>query len=532
MAPSVEPIWKNQGNHLMRMPLVEMPELSLDAKSDTPLFDQLYQAIRKRVLNRHLSPGTRLPSSRNLADQLSVARNTVIAAYEQLIAEGYLESKTGSGTFVTEELPESWFQAKPRSQPALQQASNLSLSKYADIISKENFRQAATNQSFAVGVPDLKAFPAKLWNKVASAIPQAGLTELMGFQYPQGLLELREAVTDYTRSSRAVRCEPHQVVITQGAQQALDLCARLFLNPGDPVAMENPGYIGARRALSASGAKITPLPVDEQGMIVSALESISPAPKLVYATPAHHYPLGNVMSLQRRTRLLNWAAANNSWILEDDYDSEYHYQHRPLASLQGLSESSRVIYIGSFSKVLFPALRLGYVILPEALVDVFTKAKMEHSGETPVHIQATTAAFIREGYFSNHLKRMRVLYAKKLEVMLAACEILKPWCKVHAHGAGMHLVLEFTTGIHEESAFRQLQKNRIFCSRLSQYYIGRPEKQGLALGFANSDEAEIKQNIQQMAAIFTSIENKTRNERSTKKQESLNKAPSIPDMQS
>lgn len=503
MAPSEEPVAKKQGNHLVRMPLVEMPELTLDIDSDEPLFDQLYQAIRIRVLNRHLSPGTRLPSSRGLAKQLGIARNTVIAAYEQLIAEGYLASRTGAGTFVTEELPESWFQPETHSVPVEQSFADMALSQYAQIISKEEVRQGSENQSFAVGVPDLKAFPAKLWNKVASSIPQAGLTGLMGFQYPQGLQELREAITDYVRSSRAVRCEPEQVIITHGAQQGLDLCARLFLNPDDPAAMENPGYIGARRAITASGARITPLPVDEQGLTVDQLESVSPSPKLVYVTPAHHYPLGSVMSLQRRTQLLNWAARNNSWIIEDDYDSEYHYQNRPLASLQGLCRDNRVIYIGSFSKVLFPALRLGYLILPKNLVDVFTKAKMEHSGETPVHIQATTAAFIQQGYFSNHLKRMRVLYATKLKAMLAACEKLKPWCRVHSHGAGMHLVLEFTADICEATVFEQLQKNNIYCSRLSQYYLDQPEKQGLALGFANSNEAEIKSKTELLAGIIS-----------------------------
>ena len=505
----------------MRMPLVEMPDLRLDGDSSTPLFDQLYQAIRTQVLNQLFTPGTRLPSSRNLSRQLGVARNTVIAAYEQLIAEGYLESRSGSGTFVTEALPEAWFQAETLASSVQRPPQNITLSNYAEVIKNENIRKAGSNQSFTVGVPDLKAFPAKLWNKVSSTIPHAGLTELMGFQYPKGLPELQEAITDYVRSSRAVRCEPGQVVVTQGAQQALDLCARLFLNPGDHAAMENPGYTGAQRAISATGARITPLPVDENGVMVSVLEQLDPPPRLVYVTPAHHYPLGSVMSLQRRTRLINWAATHNSWILEDDYDSEYHYQHRPLASLQGLCKNNRVIYIGSFSKVLFPALRLGYTILPEELTDVFTKAKIEHSGETPVHIQATTAAFIQQGYFSNHLKRMRVLYARKLECMLNACELLKPWCDIHSHGAGMHVVIEFNQDICEQSVFNQLIKQRIYCSRLSAYYLRetlektteRPDsdaydqsgKYGLALGFANSSEEEIRSKVEHIASTIKNV---------------------------
>ncbi|WP_222842185.1 PLP-dependent aminotransferase family protein [Endozoicomonas montiporae] len=484
------------------MPLVEIPDLRLDNNSNTPLFDQLYQTLRTRVLNRLLSPGTRLPSSRKLAQQLNVARNTVIAAYEQLIAEGYLESKSGSGTFVTEELPEAWFQAEAQSHSPPKPIQNIALSNYAEAIRDENVRKNGSNQGFTVGVPDLKGFPARLWNKVSSSIPHAGLTELMGFQYPQGLPELQEVITDYVRSSRAVRCESDQVVITQGAQQALDLCARLLLNPGDPAAMENPGYTGARRALHATGAHVTALPVDEHGVMVSALEQLDPPPKLVYVTPAHHYPLGSVMSLQRRTRLLNWAATHNSWILEDDYDSEYHYQNRPLASLQGLCKNSRVIYIGSFSKVLFPALRLGYTILPKELTNVFTQAKMEHSGETPVHIQATTAAFIQQGYFSKHLKRMRVLYAEKLECMLKACEKLTPWCKIHTHGAGMHLVIEFTAELCEKSVYNQLVKQKVYCSKLSRYYLEEPVKSGLVLGFANSSEEEIRTKVEQIASTI------------------------------
>ncbi|MGI9276458.1 MAG: PLP-dependent aminotransferase family protein [Endozoicomonas sp.] len=486
-----------------RMPLAEMPDLVLDSDISTAMFRQLYLALREQVLDGRLRPGTRLPSSRALAGDLGVGRNTVIAAFDQLLAEGYLETRKGSGTYIAEVLPETWHSAKPLPTVNHSGAARLQLSDYAELMSRETIRSGQTNQSFCVGVPNLRAFPAKVWNRLQQQVPSAGLTEIMGFNDPMGYQPLREAVADYVRSSRAVNCEAEQILITTGAQQALDLCARLLLNSGDQAVLENPGYLGARRALLAAGAELVPCPVDHQGMMVQKLDGLTENPRLIYVTPAHQYPMGPVLPLERRAELLEWAYQNQCWVLEDDYDSEYHYQHRPLSSLQGLDRQQQVINIGSFSKVLFPALRLGYLVLPQALVSTFVKAKMEHSGDTSLHTQATVAAFMQEGHFSRHLKRMRLLYAKTLEVMLEACQGLKPWCRIHEYGAGMHLVLEFTSPLPEQAVYEQLRQSGILCSRLSSYYFRDNKKFGLVLGFTNSSPTEIEKGVEKIRKILT-----------------------------
>ncbi len=327
----------------------------------------------------------------------------------------------------------------------------------------------------------------------------------MGFGDTSGYPPLKEAIADYVRSSWAVQCEANQIIITAGAQQALDLCARIFLNQGDYAAIENPGYIGARRALLSTGAHLLPCPVDHQGLQVEHLKSLPHNPRLIYLTPAHQYPMGPVLSLDRRMALLEWAQQHQCWILEDDYDSEYHYSHRPLASLQGLDQHQQVLYIGSFSKVLFPSLRLGYLILPPHLVNVFTQAKAEHSGQTPLHVQAVTAAFMQEGHFSRHLKRTRISYGEKLSLLLDCCRELEEWCVVHASGAGMHLVLEFKTDISEEEVHNRLLGKQILSTRLSSYFIGQDKKYGLALGFANSTHQDIQNGITTLRKIFTSL---------------------------
>lgn len=480
------------------MPLMELTGISLDSNRNTPLFHQLYLALREKILGGALLPETRLPSSRALASQLKVARNTVIAAYEQLLAEGYLQTREGSGTYVAAVLPEDWHCSAPVENQYIETDKTALLSDYAFKMKQQTIRDNGYSHGFAVGVPDLRAFPAKVWNRLAQQIPQAGFTHLMGFGDPAGYHELREAVADYVRSARSVKCDASQVVITTGAQQSLDLAARMLVNPGEEAVIEEPGYVGARRALQAAGASIKPCPVDYQGLQAELLDSVTTSPRLIYLTPANQYPLGGVLSLQRRTELLQWAQKQNCWIIEDDYDSEYHYRHRPLACLQGLAPH-QVIYIGSFSKVLFPALRLGYLIMPPALVEPFTKARMEHTGDIALHGQAVTAAFMQGGHFSRHVKRMRQLYAEKLDVILEESQQLNQWCRPYDNGAGMHLVLELLPlAPDEEKISEALLQRNIMHSPLSRSYIGSEKKKGLILGFANSRLCEIRQNMKRI----------------------------------
>ncbi|WP_034838016.1 MocR-like pyridoxine biosynthesis transcription factor PdxR [Endozoicomonas numazuensis] len=476
------------------LPVTEFQDLKLSNNPKQALFKQIYEALRNKVLNGYLKPGTKLPSSRALAIQLKVSRNTVIAAFDQLLAEGYLESRTGSGTFVAVELPENWLPS-PTAHFSNTSAASVQLSDYATHLDRMEMRNEEGNQTFCVGVPDLKAFPHKIWNRLSQQLPASGLTSLMGNGPAEGYQPLREAISDYVSASRSVQCDAQQIIITSGAQQALDLCARILMNPGQTAAIEEPGYKGARRALSSAGANIMTCPVDNQGLILETLKKSQHPPKLIYVTPAHQYPLGAMMPLDRRMELLDWAFEQQCWIIEDDYDSEYHYQSRPVASLQGLARQQQVIYMGSFSKVLFPSLRLGYLVLPPTLVEIFTKAKQEQTGVTPLHTQAVTAAFMQEGHFNRHLRRMRLNYEEKLKTLLEACEKLSPWCTVHAQGAGMHLALEFKPGICEGTVVRNLKTKNILCSPLSSYFYGKEKLQGLVLGFANSTLKEIASGV-------------------------------------
>ncbi len=483
------------------IPVSELQDLKLSHNLKEPLFKQIYSALRSKILEGYLKPGTKLPASRALANQLKVSRNTVIAAFDQLLAEGYPESKTGSGTFVAIELPESW-QPNPASHNSKASSPSVKLSDYSEHLNRMDMRKEIGNHTFCVGVPDLRAFPHKIWNRLCQQLPATGLTSLMGYGPPEGYEPLREAIADYVRTSRSVQCETRQIIVTSGAQQALDLCARILMNPGQTAAIEEPGYIGARRALSSAGAEIMTCPVDNHGLILKTLKKSQRKPKLIYVTPAHQYPLGAMMPLDRRMELLDWAFEQQCWIIEDDYDSEYHYQSRPVASLQGLARQQQVIYMGSFSKVLYPSLRLGYLILPPALVDVFTKAKQEQTGMTPMHTQAVTAAFMQEGHFSRHLRRMRLHYEEKLNTLLQACQVLKPWCSVHDQGAGMHLALEFKADINEVAVVQQLKEKKILCSPLSSYFYGKNKQYGLVLGFTNSTPEEINQGVAEIYKVL------------------------------
>lgn len=469
--------------------IAEIKDLVLNRLDSAPLASQLYLALRQQILAGRLSPAARLPSTRVLAAQLGIGRNTVIQALEQLQTEGYIELKPGAGSFISEQIPDHW---RPSSDlPGL----NSEPGRFTSMHGK--------NQGFCVGVPDLKAFPHKIWNRLAQQQSFSGVQNLMGFGDPEGYWPLREAVANYVRTSRAVQCRPEQVLITSGAQQGLELACRVLLKKGDLAAIEEPGYRGMRRALQVSEHSMVAIPVDAKGIKVEALLSAKCAPKLAYVTPANQYPMGAVLSLERKSALLEWAAKNQSWIIEDDYDSEYHYHHRPLASLQGIDVQQRVVYVGSFSKVLFPALRLGYLILPETLMEKFVAAKQQSAGDAALHSQAVTAAFIKEGHFNRHLRRMRLNYAEKLRYLLDCCIALKPYCKVHTGGAGLHVVLEFTVAIDEDVVAKQLLEQGVYCSVFKQYFLTPVKRQGLVLGFANSSIIEISDKVKIMLATFS-----------------------------
>lgn len=461
------------------------------------LQDQLYAAIRQAALQGELSAGERLPSSRALAADLGLGRNTVVAAIERLVAEGYLTSRRGAGLFVAADLPAEGVARAPAvgslaRPPILSRRSAAAPGLHAE-------GESDVSRPFALGAAALDAFPLETWRRLAVQTLRRRPADLLGYGDRRGLPALRRALATYLADSRGVVCSPETIVIVSGAQQALDLIARLLLDPGDAVVVEDPGYVGARDALASAGARLVPIAVDDQGLDPALLAAINPAPKLAMLTPSHQFPLGMTLPVARRLALLAEARARGIWIVEDDYDCEYRYGGPPLQSLQGLDGGERVLYVGTFSKVLFPGLRLGYVVLPAQLVDGFLRLKAAADGFSPGWPQAILAEFIAEGHLVQHIRRMRVLYRRRRMALLAAIQrhagdLLLP----RLSEAGLHVALEFHDGRDDRMAAAAAQAAGLVVAPLSRYAVAR-RLSGLLLGFAAFPEAELEAAVQRLA---------------------------------
>lgn len=465
-----------------------------------PAYRWLYTAMRAEILEGRLRPGTRLPATRDLARQYSLSRGTIIAAFEELKAEGYVEGNIGSGTYVSKVLPEALLQVAlhTETKPVQRQKQRRRLSAFGRQVKLfEGFKMRPI-RAFRANLPALDLFPATLWAQIATRRLRRASTKLLLGCDAMGYQPLREAVADYLTSSRGVRCSAEHVAIVSGVQEALDLVARLFVNPGDKVCMENPGYIGADMVFESMGAKISALPVDEEGMQLR--ESRMQGARLVYITPGHQFPLGITMSLPRRLALLAWAQKNNALIFEDDYDSEYRYTGRPIPALQGLDRNGCVLFAGSFSKVLFPSLRLGYLVIPPDLVDYFAATISVTSRHAPMLEQAIVCDFIVEGHFGRHLRRMREIYAERLSVLLGhARQKLDGLLEISNIEAGLQTMGWFCNGIDGASAVKAAANRGIDVTLLSSYTRGRSAREGLQLGFAAIDPREIRRGVTELA---------------------------------
>lgn len=476
--------------------LAECRDISLSINSKEALYQQLYHEIRTRILDKRLINGQRLPASRELAKELNVSRNTVQLALTQLQAEGYLTSKTGSGVFVSAQIPDDYqqtIQIKADHTNKINRIPEPTLSNFAwNTLQSAGYEQLSY-KAFTPGMPDLNAFPKNLWLKLWHKHLRNNPLSTIDNNSPSGLLSLKQVLCDYLRYSRAVDCKPDQIIITAGAGQALDLISRALINPGDAAIIEEPGYLGIRRLLQAVGAHLITCPVDEKGLKVSELPThTKQAIKLLYTTPTHQYPLGGIMPISRRLELLEWAYLQNTYIIEDDYDSEFHYTSKPLPSLQSLDQQKRVLYVGSFSKVLTPFLRLGYLVIPKNLVSLFSKIKWLTSGATEPVKQSVVAEFIQAGHFGRHLKRMRLSYSQKMQWVVAEAEKqLSQWLHIGAHGAGMHLVVTFKNEFNDQKLLDRLKQQNLACKTLSNYYLCEPRKHGLILGFAHMQKNDI-----------------------------------------
>jgi len=496
--------------------------IQVDRTSTVPLQRQLYDGLRLAILSGHLVGGGRLPSTRALAIEVGVSRTTVQLVYEHLLNEGYVEGKVGSGTYVASVLPDTLLQASAQLSGQLRlgkaqikggQAAKTApgLSGRGRVLSTVSPMppplppRTSAGYAFLGGMPALDAFPHALWGRLLARQWRRSYQSFFGYRDPAGYWPLREAVAGYLGAARGVRCSPEQIVIVAGSQQALDLSARLLLEPGDAAWVEDPGYPNARGALAAAGARLVPVPVDSKGLMVEQGVARRADARLAYVTPANQFPLGVSMSLPRRLALLEWAREAGAWIIEDDYDSEYRYAGPPLPALQGIDEHGRVIYVGTFSKVLFPGLRLGYVVLPPDLVDAFTAARLFADAQSPVLEQAVAAEFIAEGHFSRHVRRMRALYAdRQAELTRVLHQRLAGVLRATAAEGGMHLVAGLEGGVSDREVARLAAQAGLWAAPLSTFAISAVERPGLLLGFAAVSHVEIRIGVRMLQRVFAS----------------------------
>jgi GntR family transcriptional regulator / MocR family aminotransferase len=473
----------------------DFSHLSLDPHSAAPLYQQLYAQIRQLILSGALRPGARLPANRALAAQLNVARVTVASAYAQLQDEGYLVSRQGAGTFVAEGLPVKT--AVSSFEPHLSHWGQRLLT--LDSTDEEQGLAAPRPEiDFGFGRSFYHIFPYDVWRRLLARYLSADDAMLSRYGSVAGFYPLRQAVAGYLGRLRGVRTTAEQVIIVSGIQQALDILSRLLLNKGDGVLVETPGYTGAVDIFRLYGAHIQPLPVDEHGLPVERIPPRTTA-RLAFVTPSNQFPRGGAMPLARRLALLRWAQAQGAIILEDDYDGELRYSGHPLAALQGLDNDGRVVYLGAFSKVLFPALRLSYIVLPEPLLPPFLHTKRLIDRGAPTLTQAAVADFITEGHFERHLRRLRQEYGERRQTLTAALEQYLPGqARYAAEEAGLHVMLYLQNGLSETAVIEKAARLGVGVYPGEPYHLQRPAPPSILLGFSGLTAAEIEEGIRRL----------------------------------
>ncbi|MBB4512857.1 MocR-like pyridoxine biosynthesis transcription factor PdxR [Paraburkholderia fungorum] len=473
----------------------------LDRAAAEPVYRQTLRLMQQAILTGQMPPGTKLPSSRTLAEDLGIARNTVLHVYDQLTAEGYVISTTGSGTYVADTRPDAAAMnmrkkpvaasvdaagANPADEALTPPARDLGdLSTRGRRLIDQAGVSAKQWGAFMPGVPDVAEFPARTWSRLQARLWKEANPDLLTYAPGGGYRPLRRALSDYLRVARSVNCTPDQIIITTGIHQSIDLAVRLLTDVGDRAWVEEPCYWGARSVLQSSGITLVPVPVDDEGLNPREQDLQQP-PRLALVTPSHQYPLGMVMSLARRRTLLEYARQHNVWIIEDDYDSEFRYGSRPLASLQGLDDAGQVIYVGSLGKMLFPGLRIGYMIAPEHLVDTFRTGVAELYREGQLMQQAVMTDFIMDGHLTSHVRRMRALYGERRQILIDAITArFGNELPVMGDEAGLHLVLGLPDHANDRAVTAAAYDAGVIVRPLAAYYSSEtPARRGLLLGYA------------------------------------------------
>jgi GntR family transcriptional regulator / MocR family aminotransferase len=480
--------------------------ISLDRTSKIPLHQQLTEKIRTAILEGRLKPKQKLPSSRSLAKLLMISRSTVTQSYEQLESEGYLETRGGSGTYIGDRLAEEWLQSQPFKPVTSKSILTPCLSEFGanlNSIKKLQNSEPEAQISFRYGNPAVKYFPIQQWRKLLTRHCQNSPVLLNYAEDAAGYFPLRQEIADYLKRSRAVRCTPEQVIIINGSQQALDLIARVVIDPGDWIAMEEPGYLGARHCFLGQLAQIQPITVTSEGLDVKALSNCQRKFKLVYVTPSHQFPTGVTMSLAQRIALLQWAEQTGTLIVEDDYDSEYRYESQPIPALQGMDRSQSVIYLGTFSKILFPSLRMGYMVVPPHWIPIISKAKWLCDRFCPILEQYALTDWIKEGHFERHIRRMRHLYDLRRQALIQALACyFGDKVTILGAKAGIHLMVKIDTQLSDEIAIEKAAAAGIGLISARSYYL-QPQHQGeFIFGYAQLEESQIKEGVRKLAQIL------------------------------
>ncbi len=473
------------------------------------MYRQLYDWFRKTVTDGQLRPGHRVPSTRSLASELNISRIPVLQAYEQLLAEGYFETFVGAGTCVAASIPDETLSpaASRRAPQEIAQKPGLRRISRRGTALTHTPVQPWLNVSgaFRVSLPALDHFPIGIWSKLVARHSRRPPRGIMAYGDAMGYLPFREAIAEYLGASRGVRCEPSQILVTTGSQLALQLSAQVLLNPKDPIWMEEPGYPGARQAFQTAGARLLPAPVDHEGISVTEIIRRDRDARAVYVTPSHQYPLGTTLSATRRMLLLNWAMRAGAWIIEDDYDSEYRFGSRPIAALQGLDSDARVIYVGTFSKVMFPALRLGYMVIPNDLAHAFSAARDAADIFSSTLYQAVMTDFIREGHFARHIRRMRMLYKERRSTLVKAIQFhMSDLLEVIGSEAGMHLAALLPPGTNDVVVARKAVEKAISAAPLSSCCSKPPARGGLILGYGGASVHQIHEGVRKLRLCIPS----------------------------
>jgi GntR family transcriptional regulator/MocR family aminotransferase len=490
-----------------RVTTFDVVGVELNRSTSIPLHRQLYSSLRHAVLQGRLTAGSRLPSSRFMAREVGVSRLTIVSAIDQLVAEGYLESKRGAGTFVADVLPPAGADFRRRAgssqaeRPAVLSRRAQSLAGLATL---QRGHLCEPSHAFCLGATAVDAFPRREWLRAVASACRSLSSEALGYGHPFGYLPLRSAIASYLGQARGVECTADQVLILSSTQQAIDLSIRVLANPGDPMWLEDPGYGGARGAAAAGGCEIVPVPLDEQGLSFTS-GPVERPPRLVYVTPSHQFPLGLTMTLPRRLALVEWARSIGAMILEDDSSSEFRHTGQPLAALQGLDRDGRVLYIGTFNKILFPALRLAYVVVPAGLIEPFTLARGFADGHSPIIDQAAVARFMEEGHFARHISRMRIAYRERQNALVEALRRkLAGAVEPQPAETGLHLVGWLPPDADENAIAERAACFGVAVQPLVRFRISAHLQPGLVLGFGAVPPERVGSAVDRLAMALDS----------------------------